>query len=195
MQYSSIFLKPEEKNIPGDRVEKMSLSVRNAICFQQKSCCRGKRAEWSRGWCTGGFDYYHGEFIPNRHEPPGWNETALTRRFLKLVWSVCFVSWSWCRCLYSRPPTAVFGPSSTLNEYTVWRRVVVLVSLPVLKNTDSQPQHHHLLWWSMSALEHTLCWATQATSVSSRRELVAASNLNANRGCAACNGLSCFFKC
>lgn len=115
--------------------EKMLLSARGAVCFQQKAA--GERAGWSGGWCTGGFDYYHGKFIPNRHEPPGWNETTLTRHFSKLVWPACFVLWSWRRCSYSGPPTVVFGPSPTLNDYTVRRQVVVLVSVPVLKNTDS----------------------------------------------------------
>lgn len=38
--------------------------------------------------------------------------------------------------------------------------------------------------------KHTLCWVTRATSITSERELVATSNLNANRSCTACNGLS-----
>lgn len=38
--------------------------------------------------------------------------------------------------------------------------------------------------------KHTLCWLTQATSNTSEWELVATSNLNANRTCTACNGLT-----
>lgn len=38
--------------------------------------------------------------------------------------------------------------------------------------------------------KHTLCWVTRATSITSEWELVATSNLNANRTCIACNGLS-----